>query len=60
MRFSNIIRWLRDEDAVTSTEYAVMLALMLGVCTSAINCLGQATNNTFQDVSDSIGSSAGS
>jgi Flp pilus assembly pilin Flp len=56
--------WLRklftlfaDERGVTSTEYAVMLALILGTCTTAVNCLGQSANNTFQSVSSSISTS---
>ena len=60
MRLSNILNWLRDDKAVTSTEYAVMLALILGICTSAINCLGLAANNTFQNVGNSIEQSNGS
>lgn len=31
-----------------------MLALLLGACTTGINCLGLRTSATFQQVSDSI------
>lgn len=43
---------------VTSTEYAVMLALMLGVAVSSINCLGAKTNQTFQRTGDAISGEA--
>jgi Flp pilus assembly pilin Flp len=43
-----------DDDAVTSTEYAVMLALLLGICTSAINCLGVHSQATYQRVGDTL------
>jgi Flp pilus assembly pilin Flp len=50
---------LRDSDGVTSTEYAIMLALILGVCTSAVNCLGYNTNRTFQNAGDAMQSADG-
>jgi len=50
---------LRDSDGVTSTEYAIMLALILGVCTSAINCLGYRTSQTFQSAGDAMQTSGG-
>ena len=50
---------LRDSDGVTSTEYAIMLALILGVCTSAINCLGYRTSQTFQSAGNAMQTSGG-
>jgi Flp pilus assembly pilin Flp len=51
---AKIVALFRDKSAVTSTEYAVMLALLLGACTTAVNCLGQATRNTFTNVGNSV------
>ena len=38
---------LRNEDGPTAVEYAVMLALIIVVCISAISVLGSNANNTF-------------
>jgi len=40
---------------VTSTEYAIMLALMLGVAMSSINCLGKKTNAVFTYTEQQMG-----
>jgi pilus assembly protein Flp/PilA len=42
--------FLRDEDGPTAVEYAVMLALIIVVCISAITTLGGNANNTFSNV----------
>jgi pilus assembly protein Flp/PilA len=36
-----------EEEAVTATEYAVILALILLVCLAAISTFGQSVNNLF-------------
>lgn len=36
-----LLRFLRNEDAATAVEYAVMLALILLVAISSISVLGQ-------------------
>lgn len=41
-------------EAATAVEYAVMLALIIIVCITAITSLGSAVNSTFQGVSNSI------
>ena len=38
---SRIRTMLRDERAVTATEYAVMLALIIVVCLASITVMGQ-------------------
>jgi len=48
--------FLRREDGPTAVEYAVMLALIIAVCISAITTLGQNANNTFNVVGNAIGS----
>jgi Flp pilus assembly pilin Flp len=50
----------RRRRGVTSTEYAVMLALMLGVAMTAINCLGRSTQQTFQRTRNAIPSGSSS
>jgi pilus assembly protein Flp/PilA len=49
-------RFLVSEDGPTAVEYAVMLALIIIVCLTAINSLGTNANTTFTNVANSIGS----
>jgi pilus assembly protein Flp/PilA len=49
-------RFLTSEDGPTAVEYAVMLALIIIVCLTAINALGSNAKNTFNNVANSIGS----
>ena len=46
-----IVSFLRREDGPTAVEYAVMLALIVVVCLTAIGALGQQSNNTFSATS---------
>ena len=48
MRF--VVNLLRKEDGPTAVEYAVMLALIIVVCISAITTLGQNASGTFGNV----------
>ena len=41
------IEFLRAEDGPTAVEYAVMLALIIVVCISAVTAVGSNANNTF-------------
>jgi pilus assembly protein Flp/PilA len=50
-------RFLVSEDGPTAVEYAVMLALIVIVCLTAINAIGTNANTTFQNVADSIAGS---
>jgi pilus assembly protein Flp/PilA len=50
--------FIRDEDGPTAVEYAVMLALIIVVCITAITTLGTNANNTFSSVSNTIGGSS--
>jgi len=43
-------RFLKEEDGPTAVEYAVMLALIIVVCVTAITTLGSNSNNTFSNV----------
>ena len=57
MWFASLERFLRDEDGPTAVEYAVMLALIIVVCITAITTLGNDTNNTFSYVATQVGKS---
>jgi pilus assembly protein Flp/PilA len=47
-------RFLRDEDGPTAVEYAVMLALIIVVCITAITTLGTNANATFNNTNLNI------
>ncbi len=48
-------RFLVSEDGPTAVEYAVMLALIIIVCLTAISSIGSNANTTFQTCADSLG-----
>ena len=50
-----VVSFLKDESGPTAVEYAVMLALIIVVCISAITALGTNANNTFSYVGVKIG-----
>ncbi len=47
---SQVQRFLASEDGPTAVEYAVMLALIIVVCITAITALGSNASNTFSNV----------
>jgi len=47
--------FLKDESGPTAVEYAVMLALIIVVCITAITTLGSNANNTFSYVGTQVG-----
>ena len=53
-----VLRFLNAEDGPTAVEYAVMLALIVVVCITAITALGSNANKTFSSVSTTIGGTA--
>ncbi len=55
---NRVRRFLVSEDGPTAVEYAVMLALIIIVCLTAITQLGQAVNTTFTNVKDQMPSGA--
>jgi pilus assembly protein Flp/PilA len=55
---SKIRRFLASEDGPTAVEYAVMLALIIVVCITAITTLGTNAMSTFLSVGNTIGSSS--
>jgi pilus assembly protein Flp/PilA len=52
---NNVVNFLKAEDGPTAVEYAVMLALIIVVCITAITTLGSNANNTFSYVGSKIG-----
>jgi pilus assembly protein Flp/PilA len=47
---SNVWNFLVSEDGPTAVEYAVMLALIVVVCLTAIQAIGTNANTTFTTV----------
>jgi len=53
--FANSIkRFLTSEDGPTAVEYAVMLALIIVVCLTAIQAVGTNANAKFNTVANSL------
>ena len=53
----SFVNFVKDEDGPTAVEYAVMLALIIVVCITAITTLGSNANNTFSYVGTKIAGS---
>ncbi|HEV2972136.1 MAG TPA: Flp family type IVb pilin [Pirellulales bacterium] len=51
----SVRRFLVSEDGPTAVEYAVMLALIIIVCLTAITSIGSKASTTFSNVAASIG-----
>lgn len=49
-----LLRFLRDDSAATAVEYAVMLALIIGVAIGAISFFGSEAGGSWQDTSDKL------
>jgi pilus assembly protein Flp/PilA len=49
-----VVNFMKREDGPTAVEYAVMLALIIVVCITAITALGTNANKTFTTVSGVI------
>jgi pilus assembly protein Flp/PilA len=47
-------RFLVSEDGPTAVEYAVMLALIVIVCLTAIQAIGTNASTTFQNIADQL------
>jgi pilus assembly protein Flp/PilA len=54
---ARIRRLLLEEDGPTAVEYAVMLALIVVVCLSAVKTIGTNAKTTFTNVANSIAGS---
>ncbi len=49
------LNFLKKEDGPTAVEYAVMLAMIIVVCITAITAVGTNANKTFTKVSNTVG-----
>ena len=49
-----LVNFLKNEDGPTAVEYAVMLALIIVVCITAITALGTNASNTFNYVGNQV------
>jgi pilus assembly protein Flp/PilA len=58
--FGQVRKFLKSEDGPTAVEYAVMLALIIVVCLTAIQAIGTNANATFQSVASKLPSGGGS
>ena len=52
-----VVNFLQREDGPTAVEYAVMLALIIVVCLTAIQAVGTNASATFSNVSTQLGGS---
>jgi pilus assembly protein Flp/PilA len=52
--FDAAVNFLKREDGPTAVEYAVMLALIIVVCITAITTLGSNANGTFVKVGSAV------
>ena len=51
---NSIVDFLKEEDGPTAVEYAVMLALIVVVCLTAVTALGTKTSAKFDQVGNII------
>ena len=52
----SLVNFLKNEDGPTAVEYAVMLALIIVVCLTAITSVGSKANSQFNNVATALGS----
>ena len=50
----HLVSFLKNEDGPTAVEYAVMLALIIVVCITAVTALGSNANGTFTRVGSAV------
>lgn len=51
---NHVGRFLKSEDGPTAVEYAVMLALIVIVCLTAIQAIGTNANATFNSIATTL------
>jgi pilus assembly protein Flp/PilA len=52
---TKFVEFLKEEDGPTAVEYAVMLALIVVVCLTAIGSIGTSANTQFESIATSLG-----
>ena len=60
MIVKRLLRFLQREDGPTAVEYAVMLALIIVVCLTAITNIGTNSKATFTTVSGKLSTTSSS
>ena len=50
----SVANFMKREDGPTAVEYAVMLALIIVVCITAITAIGTNANKTFNNVANNL------
>ncbi len=51
-----VTRFMKSEDGPTAVEYAIMLALIVIVCLTAIQAIGTNAKSAFNDIADDLNS----
>lgn len=51
---SKTVQFFREEDGPTSVEYAIMLAMILGVCILSVQTLSDKTRESFEESAAAI------
>ena len=57
--FTKVQRFLKSEDGPTAVEYAIMLALIVIVCLTAIQAIGTNATSAFNDIATQLNSVRG-
>jgi pilus assembly protein Flp/PilA len=55
-----LIRFLADDEGTTAVEYAVMLALIIAVCITAVSSVGSTNDGSLKDSMTRLGAIMGS
>lgn len=50
----NVVAFLKEEDGPTAVEYAVMLALIIVVCLTAVTSVGTTASAKFDETANII------
>ena len=51
---TKVQKFMKSEDGPTAVEYAIMLALIVIVCLTAIQAVGTAANSSFQNITNEL------
>lgn len=57
---TSIKRFLREEDGPTAVEYAVLLALIVGVCIGSVSVMANAAGDSFDNSASELTNAFGS
>lgn len=51
---TKVQKFMKSEDGPTAVEYAIMLALIVIVCLTAIQAVGNAANSSFENITSQL------